>query len=1105
MPVLGNNYFINNIRQNRYINSKNALHYLLFNNIGSNNNNNIYINKFKNDNKKSLFAEDHVLKNKLKIKLFNWYIYEYSNLERYIICKCKLENNKIIYLMFDYYYYYLCDEELLNSNINLYKLKKNIDNFNCGKYKILNNKIISSEYKILNDKELESFDLINDTKYKKLYLFMTNFKINIASDFNHIFFDYRWFYILNKIDVSGSYEIDLQKCKKISNTNAICFYTNDLSIFNNKIENFFIDLHIVSLDIECFHYGIFPTPDKFPISHISFEILNNNIKKILVFFNIDKILNIKNIKIEKDIKIYDKDYVFTFTDCKNILYENYNYIGVNEINILIFVQYILKTSPDYILTYNGHNFDFEYIIGRFKVHNLNNLYISNLFDTEDLSFKKIGNSLKIDTMTENNNNTDIIFIDLYNFLKKNKNFSKYKLADVSKELIKINATWTWNNNICEIFPIKNKEDKQSYTLFYKAIRSANYCFIDDLPYIIIDKKNIFNGNLNELYNDSNISESLDKSFKIKACHSNKIDKTKKDIIVNISKDDVDISDKNMYKNYNYEKAINIAKYCIHDTILCRLIFERELIDNIITAFSSLRFMPQKECFNYTSNTNVKGLILYVLLENNIMIKNTINCDIIEYEGGRVFDPIKKYIRGPILIFDFVSLYPTVIIEGNASPEKIICVLYIYDPIIAIKVETIIKIKYPYPLFMLCKIKKTTCDNKNYYIFIVTDKREDGFITTLLKKGIDLRNKYKNLLKINKNIIHLKYLYDSLQYAVKIFINSIYGLLACPSFILSSPLCAQMCTALARDSIQYVYNIIHKSKIYNNIFEISNDVKKIFSDNYIKKKYDSEQLDNCMLECVYGDTDSLFINVIFENIFDEETLVEKSREVGNYLEKIINTDEIFTKIYKFQFESLNMYMIIPSKKKYICIQFLETTNKLYMKGISLIRSDYCRFHKNNLIYLLNHIIDSIKNNNIMNMDIIIVNFVKKIIEDNINNILSLNYNDFILTVKYTGKYKNDYELERIVKEYNNKNFNNTIKSGERISYIYGKKIVNIDDINIINKKLLTNVLSQIIIIDENFDFSNIRLSIEIYLNRLLNDIETFMNDKNILLKYIKNIF
>lgn len=1104
MPVLGNNYFTNNIRQNQFIDSKYALHYLLFRNMG--NNIESHINKFKTiyNNENTLFSEDHRLDKKTKVKLVNWYVYEYSNLERFIICKCKLINNKIIFLMFNYYYYYLCDEELLNSNSNLSKLKNNIDKYKCGKYIIINNKIISSEYKIINDKELETYNNIDNDNYKKLYLFMTNFKINIHSDYNHSFFDYRWFFTLNNIDVSGTYEIDLKKLKKINIKSAVCLYNNDINIFDTKIESYLTDLYIVSLDIECFHYGIFPTPDKYPISHISFEIINTKVKKILVFFNIDRIFDIKKSIIENDVIIYDNN-IFTYNDCANILNSHHNYIGTSEINILIFTQYILKTNPDYILTYNGHNFDFEYIIQRNNRLHLDELCIHNLFNMETLKFKKLGSNTKIDVMTENNNNTGIIFLDLYNFLKKNKKFSRYKLADVSKEIIKINAICKWNNYECEIYPVKNDKDPDAYILFYNAIRSANYCFIDDLPYEIIDKKNIFNGNLNNLYDKEDINKSLGKSFLIKATHSNIIDKTKTNIVVNISKDDVDISDKNIYNNYNYSKAINIAKYCIHDTILCRLIFERESVDDIVTSFSSLRFLPQKECFNYNPNINVNGLFLDTLLKLNTMIKGNINCDIIEYEGGRVFDPIKKYIKGPIMIFDFVSLYPTVIIEGNISPEKIVCVLYVYDIILAIKVETIIHNKYPYPTYMMCKIEKKTADNKLYYIFIVTDKREDGFITKLLKLGIDLRNKYKKLLSINKNITHLKYLYNSLQYAVKIYINSIYGLLACPSFILSSPLCAQMCTAIARNSIQYVYDIIHKSSINNNVYEISNDVKKIFLDTYIKKKYVAENLDNCKLECVYGDTDSLFINIIFENQFDEDNLIKKANNVGKYLESIINTDEIFTGIYNFQFESLNMYMIISAKKKYICMQFFDSISKLYIKGLSLIRSDYSRFHKLNLQYLLEHIIDSIKNNNITNMDNVIVDFITKIIEYNINNILFLNYNDFILTIKYSGKYKNEYELERIVREYNIKNPNNKIKPGERISYIYGEKIIDTSNINILNKKLLTNVLQQIIIIDDNFNFTDIRLSLEIYINRLLNDIETFMINKDILIKYIKKIF
>jgi DNA polymerase elongation subunit (family B) len=1105
MPILGNNYITNNIMRNKYIDSKDALHYLIFNNPDTNKN---YIDD-------SFIPLNHNIYKNVKIKLCNWYVFEYSNIERYIVCKCKTINNKHISLMFKYYHHYLCDETLLNDNKNLQKIKINIDKYKCGKYIELDFKIINNKYNIINHKDLENYDLIYNPEdkenYKKLYLFMTTFKIEISSNFNHNFLDYRWFFLINNIDIIGCYNIDLQKLKKINTKNGdFCMYSDDpKSVFDTKIENFPTELNILSFDIECFHDGVFPTPDKNKISHISFEIYNTNIKKLLVFFSTDNIIDMDSVKENEHIKIYKN--LLTIEDCCNILKENYMYIGMSELNILIFIQYILNTDPDYILTYNGHNFDFPYIMGRFKYYNLSALQISNICHLEPLTFLKIRKK-NDNTITENNNNSNIIFTDLYAYLKNlitlGKKFASYKLGNISKDLFKSDAYCKWTNNVCEIFPINNK--KNSYKLFYKALRTANYCFIDDLPYKIIDKKNIIN-NFNDLYDEKSFEESINKSFQIIPFHSNKIDKTNKKIIVNISKDDVDIGDKNIYKNYTFKKAIDISKYCIHDTVLCRLIFESESVHNIITAFSALRILPQAKVLFYTSNTDVNGLILQKLLEHRLMIEKNNNLDIVEYEGGKVYHPSKNFIKGPVLIFDFNSLYPTVIIEGNISPEKIVCVLYINDLCLSIKIETIIKKKFPYPNFMMFKIEKKNHINEKYYIYVVTDKRSDGFITILLKHGIDLRNINKKLLKQNEHIQHLKYLYHSLQYANKIYINTIYGLYKYLYFIFSSPLCAELCTGLGRLSLEYVYNIINKSVIDNEIFTI-NKIRKIYTDTYLNIQYSALNIDNCVLEVVYGDTDSLFINISFKNkSLTNEELIIKSHNIGKYLEKFFIDYKIFDGIYKFCYESNNMCMLLTSKKKYIAHQYdINNINEplLYNKGVDLVRTDYCRFHKINSQYLITYIINSMKNNNTSNADNKILDFLTTLINENINNINNLNYNDFMLTRNYKGIYKlNDsFNLKDIVDAYNLKNPNNIIKKGERISYIYGTHISDDQLIEpTINKNLLSHVTEQIIIIDNNFKYKNIRISIEIYLQRLINNITKYMNDKKILPELIKKIF
>lgn len=355
----------------------------------------------------------------LNIKIYNWYIIKPSSLEQFIVCKCKnYETEEIIYILFDIYEYFLCDLQLSETNEILKYIKNNIDKYTNS---FNSSYIILKDFNIItNEVELQSYyNFTEDSKIKlnntDLILFMTPYKIErIYSKYNRNFNQYRWFYILNNIEPAGSYKINMSNLQNINiyDKNKTAYYCkNPKLLFLTPIEiDKFIPVSRVSIDIECQHFGEFPTPNKFPISHICIDwFMESNINPV------KKIITLINYEIIKNYKGEQKDR-FIYTEIDELLTKDKVYITIycTEKYMLHFILYTLRKDFDYILTYNGHSFDFTYIQGRRKFYNLNELCLVNAHKSNELKIY----SYNKDTTYEIDSNNGIIFLDLYNYIKK---------------------------------------------------------------------------------------------------------------------------------------------------------------------------------------------------------------------------------------------------------------------------------------------------------------------------------------------------------------------------------------------------------------------------------------------------------------------------------------------------------------------------------------------------------------------------------------------------------------------------------------------------------------------------------------------------------------
>lgn len=1101
-----------------------------------------------------------------KIRLFNWFIVRDRKIN-YLVCKCKnIENDEYYYLYFNNYEYFECLDNELQEIEEYQELKNKIDeNKYLGKYFILENQ---KELKINNVDSLISFDSFLKDRYKKklnitndIYIFqyLPVVKINARKSIIFQAFKQRWFYVLNNINLSGSYNVNA----KVSNflfDNSNNSYKDEKHYFikDEDIKNFFNNLITtdttnvtkLSFDIECETNGSFPKSEKNPITHIGIVVNNNKNSNLnrcfcLIATDIDKknpYFQTKEIDEIDDCKYYNyKEINDTLID--KIYDDNVMFKFMSEYNLLLFTKKLLEdTKFDYIITYNGNDFDIPYINGRLRFYNLDEIISRNLLNNNNLKIqdRKLNYSGKSTSYKILRNFNSIVYFDMYNHVKTNYTIDSYSLNFFSQMRFKNNMNikkisleeyssyqWNQNINIYKIYPLSESREKK-YTslkdvpsnllLFYKILRTANYCFINNKSYIIINKKKIISSS-KDLYKEDSILESINQEFYIYPHKTSDLTDEEQIKTVCLSKDAIEIFNKDTYKDYTVKNSIIYAKYCIHDSILPNYLFDCESIHYKITANASSYFISQSESFIYKNSSNCLGLILNELLLTKSYIRKVQGLNFGEFIGGKVFEPKKKYNDNPIYSFDFQSLYPNIIILHNISPETIEMILYSDNPFEFTFIRQKIKEKFNHLEYDSCEIKS---EINNAILFIVFDKKQIGFIPNIVSKGLKKRLEYKRLMKSDpENYI----LYNTMQQKEKEGINSIYGLLGSQYFPYNCKFCALAIPSYGRDNLKFLHHIINNSLIkdgywYPNVTEHILSGKKV-ENVYSLVSEDSKELSNLIegktfrLEVIYGDTDSTMISIDSENI-------RTTALMGKKLSKVFNESILFNTIL-LELENIYINMIICKKKKYRCYKIdvddikyikneedIEKYSMILDKGTSLVRRDYTSMHKNKMIDLLKYLNTLMTEKNMNNIDNNIFEFVNKAIDEELmkcwNNISSQEnlLHDFVLSMEYKTVKTQDYYINNKIKEFNADPLNmNKINIGDRFYYIYIVNYVpNENTSNVLeklnwNKKNLLDVHDKLYIIDfENFHIPpNTRIALEIYLSRFISDVKNYLISEN----------
>ena len=394
---------------------------------------------------------------------------------------------------------------------------------------------------------------------------------------------------------------------------------------------------------------------------------------------------------------------------------------------------------------------------------------------------------------------------------------------------------------------------------------------------------------------------------------------------------------------NMEMLWSVSKYCVQDTYVVFLLFEKLLVwlglvesatTNKVPIFCMVsqgqQIKAYSQVFDFTYNNRMVC---------NIPPKKTK----LPYEGAIVTEPIAGLYK-VILPFDFASLYPNIMraynidfsrfVQDDSIPESDVhhftwsthegC---IHDP--EYKESKPRYSKATGELIVPKRPKRVVCKSYDYK-FLKQSVGGAGVVPTIITELLDARKKVRKVIEANEDRIEtLKELMlnkldpksseyaaelerlkevnavlDKRQLAFKVNANSMYGMYGADTGYLPFFAGAETVTYVGRSSI----------------LKASKRIEEVH-----------------LGKVIYNDTDSAYC--YFEHMADKSV-----PEIWKFAEDIVaDIETIFPKPMKLEFEGkIYMKFAIFCKKKYIALPVDEkgkAKDKLYMKGVPLVLRSY----------------------------------------------------------------------------------------------------------------------------------------------------------------------
>lgn len=239
----------------------------------------------------------------------------------------------------------------------------------------------------------------------------------------------------------------------------------------------------------------------------------------------------------------------------------------------------------------------------------------------------------------------------------------------------------------------------------------------------------------------------------------------------LGKDKLDVDTSRMDEEWQTNPG-RVKEYCLQDTRLSHEILQKIRVLEKYQAISDVARLPLFDCLLDRNSILIDSLLIRAADREKVVVPNNHHGDDSEtIEGGYVHEPVPG-LYDNVVVFDFASLYPSVIIQNN------ICFTTISDQGTIVTPEGV--------KFLDASVK-------------------EGILPRIMKGLLQARRESKKKMKEAKTPEERGY-YNSVQNAQKILANAHYGVFASRFYRFTDRRIGGSITALARN---YTTGIIKK--------------------------------------------------------------------------------------------------------------------------------------------------------------------------------------------------------------------------------------------------------------------------------------------------------
>ena len=387
----------------------------------------------------------------------------------------------------------------------------------------------------------------------------------------------------------------------------------------------------------------------------------------------------------------------------------------------------------------------------------------------------------------------------------------------------------------------------------------------------------------------------------------------------------DVSPKDIFRLHRgsaADRAI-VARYCLQDCDLVMELFNKLEVLNNSVAMADVCSVPSSYIFTRGQGIKIESLIFKECRRVDQLIEVLPSSSREEefeelppvadeeeeedsYEGAIVLEPHTGiYLDDPVTADDFASLYPSSIISENISHDTLIWVKD-YDNdgnFITLregsdKYDNIAGEKYVNVEFDI--LRTDPADTRKHPVKIRDGRRvaryiqsPQGTIPRILDMLLMNRKRVRKIAETEPDEFR-RALLDAQQLAYKLTANSLYGQLGSGTFKIRRQVLAASTTAYGRKQLMYAKAVI-------------------------EEVYGGGKDPRCDVECIYGDTDSIFLRfrprdpVTGERLSGKEALrvaKELTVESGKLVSSCLKSP------HDFEFDKIFRSFILLSKKRYV---------------------------------------------------------------------------------------------------------------------------------------------------------------------------------------------